>query len=98
MVKEHRIHNLLKLSAAAREQGNFLVAENCISSMQGLSASAYDMYASQLKLNLTKAAIELDRGRKADLLIDTLTDFEDRLVSASEVLNSQPTAASPLCS
>ncbi|KAF9955057.1 hypothetical protein BGZ72_004086 [Mortierella alpina] len=89
MVKEHRIHNLLKLSAAAREQGNFLVAENCISSMQGLSASAYDMYASQLKLNLTKAAIELDRGRKAGLLIDTLTDFEDRLTSMREVDSSQ---------
>ncbi|KAF9937669.1 hypothetical protein BGZ67_001000 [Mortierella alpina] len=81
LVKKHRIHNLLKLSAAAREQGNFLVAENCIMSMQGLSASAYDMYASQLKLNLTKAAIELDRSRKADLLMDTLTNFEDRLMA-----------------
>ncbi len=49
--------------------------------MQGLSASTYDMYASQLKLNLTKAAVELDRGRKAELLIDTLTNFEERLVS-----------------
>ncbi|KAF9986247.1 hypothetical protein BGZ75_002051 [Mortierella antarctica] len=81
LVKKHRIHNLLKLSAAAREQGNFLVAENCIMSMQGLSASAYDMYASQLKLNLTKAAIELDRSRKADFLMDTLTNFEDRLMA-----------------
>ncbi|KAF9965129.1 hypothetical protein BGZ70_005357 [Mortierella alpina] len=81
MVKKHRIHNLLKLSAAAREQGNFLVAENCISSMQGLSASSYDLYASQLKLNLSKATIELDRSRNADLLLDTLASFEERLTN-----------------
>ncbi|CAO3567705.1 unnamed protein product [Mortierella alpina] len=81
MVKKHRINNLLKLSAAAREQGNFLVAENCISSMQGLSASTYDLYASQLRLDLCKVTSELDRTRKADLLLGTLASFEERLTN-----------------
>ncbi|KAG0205959.1 hypothetical protein BGX33_007637 [Mortierella sp. NVP41] len=77
MVSNHQIRNFLKMSAASRDQGNFYVANNCISAMKQLSAPKYDIYQSQLKLGLSKAAAEMDRTAKTDILIEALSSYEE---------------------
>ncbi|KAF9116341.1 hypothetical protein BGX27_003334 [Mortierella sp. AM989] len=91
IVSKHRIHSFMKMSAAARDQGNFYVANTCIASMQQLQASSYDIYYNRMKLDLAKAQLEMDHNVKADSLIDTLSKFEesteiDREFDAAQVV------------
>ncbi|KAI1315202.1 hypothetical protein EDD11_001140 [Mortierella claussenii] len=87
LVTNHRIQSFMNMSAAAREQGNFYVAKTCISSMQQLQAPSYDIYYSQLKLDLAKAQLEMDRSVKADILVDSLSKF-DRYVEDDQSLDT----------
>ncbi|KAF9155537.1 hypothetical protein BG015_009513 [Linnemannia schmuckeri] len=77
MVSNHQIRNFLQMSAASRDQGNFYVANNCISAMRLLSAPKYDIYQSQLKLGFSKAETELDRTAKVDTLIEVMSSYEE---------------------
>ncbi|KAF9909938.1 hypothetical protein EC991_007741 [Linnemannia zychae] len=77
MVTNHQVRNFLQMSAASRDQGNFYVANNCITAMKHLSAPKFDIYQSQLKLGLSKAAAELDRTAKADILVEAMSSFEE---------------------
>ncbi|KAF9401271.1 hypothetical protein BGX21_002182 [Mortierella sp. AD011] len=76
-VSKHRIHGFMQMSAAARNQGNFYVANTCIASMQQLRAPSYDIYYSQMKLDLAKALLAMDRNNKADILVKILSNFEE---------------------
>ncbi|KAF9360792.1 hypothetical protein BGX26_007743 [Mortierella sp. AD094] len=89
IVSKHRIHSFKQMSAAARDQGNFYVANTCIASMQQLQASSYDIYYSQMKLDLAKALLEMDRNNKADILIETLSKFEESTESDHEFDQAQ---------
>lgn len=71
----------MRMSAAARVQGNFYVAKSCITSMQQLKASSYSVYSCELELNISKALQEMDHTIKADVLVDALSKFEDYVVS-----------------
>ncbi|KAF9135211.1 hypothetical protein BGW39_004143 [Mortierella sp. 14UC] len=77
MVTNHQVRNFLQMSAASRDQGNFYVANNCITAMKHLSAPKFDIYQSQLKLGLSRAAAEVDRTDKADILIEAVVSFEE---------------------
>ncbi|KAF9439193.1 hypothetical protein BGZ76_009365 [Entomortierella beljakovae] len=77
MIAKHRMQSFMQMSAAARDQGNFYVASTCIASMQQLHTSHYDIYYSQMKLDIAKALLELDRSKKVDILADTLSKFEE---------------------
>ncbi|KAF9918927.1 hypothetical protein BX616_004199 [Lobosporangium transversale] len=77
LVTNHRIRSFMKMSAAARNQGNFYVANTCVASMQKLQASSYNIHYSQLKLDLARATLEMDRVVKAGILADSLSKFEE---------------------
>ncbi|KAG0303333.1 hypothetical protein BGZ98_006787, partial [Dissophora globulifera] len=83
-VSKHRIHGFIEMAAAAREQGNFYVAQRCIDSMQRLSAPSYDLHHSQLKLELGKATLMLDHSTKADILVGALSKFEQYIEHGHE--------------
>ncbi|KAF9923193.1 hypothetical protein BGZ65_009054, partial [Modicella reniformis] len=76
-ISRHRIRNLVRMSSAARNQGNFHVAKTCITSMEQLKADSNIVYNSELKLDLAKAMVEMNHNRKADILVKALSKFEE---------------------
>ncbi|KAG0369575.1 hypothetical protein BGZ54_009551 [Gamsiella multidivaricata] len=84
VVSNHRIHGFIQMSSAARNQGNFFVANTCIASMRVLKAPSYDIYSSELRLALAKAMAKMDRNGKADILMDALSKFERHIENDRE--------------
>ncbi|KAF8937820.1 hypothetical protein BGZ58_002088 [Dissophora ornata] len=77
VISKHRVHSFMEMSSAARDQGNFYVANTCIASMQQLKAPVYDIYYSQLKLDIAKALSGMNHSANADVLVEALSKFED---------------------
>jgi len=83
-ISRHRIRSLNRMSSAAREQGNYFVANRCISLMRQLKASSYNIYSCELELDITQAMQEMHHKKKADILAGTLSKFEEYVVSLRE--------------
>ncbi|KAF9205542.1 hypothetical protein BGZ49_003876 [Haplosporangium sp. Z 27] len=91
IVSKHRIESFMQMSEAARNQGNFYVANTCIASMQQLQASPHDIYYSQFKLDMAKASLALEVTNRAEILIETLSKFEE-FKETTEINNESNTA------
>ncbi|KAG0339299.1 hypothetical protein BG004_006877 [Podila humilis] len=81
-IATQQIAYLKQMSAAAREQGNFLVAEECAIAMRDLGASAFDVNEAELKKDLAKATAEVDKIMKSKALIEVVSRCHDLSNSA----------------
>ncbi|KAG0005263.1 hypothetical protein BGZ65_011584, partial [Modicella reniformis] len=88
-ISRHRIRSFMQMSSAARDQGNFYVAKTCITSMEQLKAASYTLYDSELKLDLAKAMVEMDHNRRADILVEALSKFEEYLENGNVLESAQ---------
>ncbi|KAG0234361.1 hypothetical protein BGX31_004586 [Mortierella sp. GBA43] len=88
-ISKHRIAGLMKMSSAARFQGNFYVAKTCITSMQQQKASSYNIYDSELELEIAQAMQGMDLKARADGLVDAISKFEDYVENGRDLHAAQ---------
>ncbi|KAG0257869.1 hypothetical protein DFQ27_004903 [Actinomortierella ambigua] len=78
-----------RLSAAAREQGNFAVADQYVQFIQSIDRLSFDAFYSGLKLNAARAAAATGGREKVDFFLATLSKLDDDRANLNELSVNQ---------